>query len=714
MKKFKWSIDGCDEKGLKGWLMDADFPDSHIQMKVFIDGKFLCNASADIFRQDLLKAGLGNGQHGFYVPISDEFFDNREHVFAVGDALTGLLIDGAFKSILLLNKPYEFPITHPVGICDFAFLFNKHIVILTGYITRSYTQTSIKLLCNKTQFNLAENTSYYFRNDLLKLYPWSFSTALGFTSAISNETPISIKSELYLFLSSNNQRERLPIKLQELSWNALYDFIAKYRNIAKSLFKQLMPLLNSNEKNKLQQFLSHSYYDTFVTNYLSAQHTLMQENRILFAIDYAYALNTTGVLIFGWKIIINSKFTIYICDENNNKIDITNTFFSISRKDVFNSHNTRFPDMNEYCGFVCLIPLATKSDGLRMVVIDFGELGEYWVKIPFMNKNKKGIKLIKEILSIIPAVEQNRLFNLFDQVLGTAIESIAQNDRIDITNQLIVTQYGTPVKQPIVSIIVPLYGRYDFIRYQLSHFADDTDFKSVDLIYVIDDPNIITASNEYSAVYQPVFNIPFRTVSYNCNLGFAGANNVGASIATSDVLLLMNSDVLPKQHGWISILKSNLEILPDVGAVAPLLQYADDSIQHAGMVAQRNNRLPGFLFNIHPNKGQPWYKMDEPYQCAMLTGACLMLKKQDYLDVDGLDEGYVLGDFEDSDLCCTLRKRNKTLWLVPSAKLWHLERQSQNLNTVAGFRQLLTLYNGWRLQNKIRNDLIANPEIEIV
>jgi GT2 family glycosyltransferase len=87
----------------------------------------------------------------------------------------------------------------------------------------------------------------------------------------------------------------------------------------------------------------------------------------------------------------------------------------------------------------------------------------------------------------------------------------------------------------------------------------------------------------------------------------------------------------------------------------------------------------------------------------------VMLKRQDYLDLGGLDEGYIIGDFEDSDLCLALIKKGKRLWLAPDAKLWHLERQSQNLESIAGYRQLLTLYNGWRFQKKIRDGLIADP-----
>ena len=87
-----------------------------------------------------------------------------------------------------------------------------------------------------------------------------------------------------------------------------------------------------------------------------------------------------------------------------------------------------------------------------------------------------------------------------------------------------------------------------------------------------------------------------------------------------------------------------------------------------------------------------------------------MLSKADYEAIGGFDEGYIIGDFEDSDLCLKLRKHGRTLWLIPAAKLWHLERQSQNLENIATYRQLLTLYNGWRYHKKILKGEIANPE----
>ena len=64
-------------------------------------------------------------------------------------------------------------------------------------------------------------------------------------------------------------------------------------------------------------------------------------------------------------------------------------------------------------------------------------------------------------------------------------------------------------------------------------------------------------------------------------------------------------------------------------------------------------------------------------------------------DMDGFDEAYVLGDFEDTDLCMRLQARGYRCAVDPEVRLFHLERQSQESCAVA-WRGNLTLYNAWR------------------
>jgi tetratricopeptide (TPR) repeat protein len=55
-----------------------------------------------------------------------------------------------------------------------------------------------------------------------------------------------------------------------------------------------------------------------------------------------------------------------------------------------------------------------------------------------------------------------------------------------------------------------------------------------------------------------------------------------------------------------------------------------------------------------------------------LSGLCLLLKKQDYLELDGFDERFGLGNFEDDDLCLKTRLRGGRLLIVHDSYVHHL------------------------------------------
>jgi len=86
----------------------------------------------------------------------------------------------------------------------------------------------------------------------------------------------------------------------------------------------------------------------------------------------------------------------------------------------------------------------------------------------------------------------------------------------------------------------------------------------------------------------------------------------------------------------------------------------------------------------------------EPQERECVTGACLLLSRDDFLQLGGLDENFILGDFEDSDLCMKARSHNMRVLLAEHVSLYHLERQSQTLVTGQRWQQELTYYNCWQ------------------
>jgi len=263
-------------------------------------------------------------------------------------------------------------------------------------------------------------------------------------------------------------------------------------------------------------------------------------------------------------------------------------------------------------------------------------------------------------------------------------------------------QLGEAVSQPTVSVIVPLYGRADFVEHQLIEFAEDPWFRShVELIYVLDDPSLVDGFISEAAFLHKLYRLPFSWVWGSVNRGFSGANNLGASKARGEYLAFLNSDAFPQTAGWLEALVHVLATQPEIGAVGPRLVFADGSIQHAGMEFMRRDEL-GIWVNHHPLMGlDPG--LDRHREAAIVpavTGACLVMRRADFEHVGGWDTGYLLGDFEDSDLCLKLRSEGLKSAYLPTIQLTHLERQSFKLLGHDQFSFRVVIYNAVRHQKR--------------
>ncbi len=453
--------------------------------------------------------------------------------------------------------------------------------------------------------------------------------------------------------------------------------------------------------------------EIFAGNFNSLSHGAELKHVGTTQVDRIFPLGNKGVLIFGWHFSRIAPQSITLCSPEGRSVQIQDHLFFLPRSDVNAYLADNYPDVDGELGFCCLAALPTKPSDPRLMGIDYGEHGIVWLRLPEVRPLRDHLSQVRDMLDLILTPEnlRHRLFTLFDTHLGPAIEALRDmfpRRTLPVTTR----QYGSAPVRPLVSVIVPLYGNPDFLRHQLAQFADDADFQNADLIYVVDDPKILLNVLDLAGQLHDVFGVPFRLVMYEANLGYAAANNIGVGQARCDELLLLNSDVIPKASGWLSLLRQALYDLPGTGTVAPLLLFHDDAVQHAGMTSEQDSRYANFLLNQHPGKGFFWNGGDNPVEQIMLTAACLLLRKKDYLQHGGLDEGYLIGDFEDSDLCLGLRKTGKRHWLIPKIRLWHLERQSQSLRITTGTRLLFTLFNAWRQQQKIRQGHLADPKIE--
>jgi GT2 family glycosyltransferase len=255
-----------------------------------------------------------------------------------------------------------------------------------------------------------------------------------------------------------------------------------------------------------------------------------------------------------------------------------------------------------------------------------------------------------------------------------------------------IVQHGLVPESPEVSIVVPLYKRIDLVEHQLTHFGQDPQIGQADLLYVLDSPELAEDLLPLAANLHALHGVPFRIVKLARNVGFSAANNAGVSQSLAPLVLLLNSDVIPVGPGWLGRMTSFYESTPDIGALGPKLLFEDLSIQHAGMYFRRE-RDTGLWGNMHYFKG---FHREFPDACVSrpvpaVTGACMMVARDLYREVGGLNDAYVQGGYEDSDFCIRVAQKGLRNWYLADVELYHLEAQSYP----SPARRLTTFYNTW-------------------
>lgn len=282
----------------------------------------------------------------------------------------------------------------------------------------------------------------------------------------------------------------------------------------------------------------------------------------------------------------------------------------------------------------------------------------------------------------------------------------ALNDALQAGKQLTdIHDSGVQPSHPKVSIIVPLYGAYDFLDIQAARFGFDAGLHDAELIYVLDRPEDAALVRDRLDGLRRTYGLACRLAVCAENYGYGPACMLGAGLASAPLLLFLNADVVPEEPGWLARLAAFHRARPDAGVTGPRLLFPDGGLQHAGLFFSRDEQE--WWVNRHYWKGLPG---DHPpalvsREVPGVTGACLMIGADLFREAGGFDAGHVLGDFEDSTLALACRALGRRNYYCADVMLTHHERASMALHP--GHRGgIASAYNGW-LQDRVWGDAIA-------
>ena len=190
-----------------------------------------------------------------------------------------------------------------------------------------------------------------------------------------------------------------------------------------------------------------------------------------------------------------------------------------------------------------------------------------------------------------------------------------------------------------------------------------------------------------------------RLIENTENVGFARANNQVLREAVGSHYLLLNTDTIVHEGAFKTML-DYMAAHPEATAVGPRLIYANGTIQKSF------TRLPtlwgefcyNLVFHFFPfgrlfKALFGWDRTDlaaitEPREAAVLSAACLMLRREALDKVGVLGEGYFLFS-EENDYFIRMKREGLRSFYVPEARITHLvgasRKRSGEINSAANF-----------------------------
>ena len=230
---------------------------------------------------------------------------------------------------------------------------------------------------------------------------------------------------------------------------------------------------------------------------------------------------------------------------------------------------------------------------------------------------------------------------------------------------------------PKVSIVIANKDHEQDLRRCITSIQEKSTYDNYEIIVVENN----STTPEIEAYYQELSgNEKVKVVRFDGAFNYSAVNNLGVSQATGEYIVLLNNDTEVITVNWIEELLMYAQ-REDVGAVGAKLYYPDKTIQHAGVVIG---------LGAHRTAGHSHYKQSRQnlgymgrlcyaQNVTAVTGACLMVKRALYDQVNGLDTGFAIS-LNDVDFCLKLRKEGYLNVWTPFAELYHYESISRGLD----------------------------------
>ncbi|UNG20561.1 glycosyltransferase [Stutzerimonas zhaodongensis] len=244
---------------------------------------------------------------------------------------------------------------------------------------------------------------------------------------------------------------------------------------------------------------------------------------------------------------------------------------------------------------------------------------------------------------------------------------------------------------PVVSILITAGEHLSKLQRCIEGLLESTAYQTFEILLVESHP-LDQAVHEWLLALAELQEAKLRVVQ-SASQNMSAMFNEAANQASGDYLLFLASDTATLEEGWLDNLLNHAQ-RAEVGGVGGRLLTPDGKIAQAIQILG----LQGPVGN--PYVGE---KLDEPgymqrlqvdQNVSALSQDCLMLPRDLYLQLGGLDEEEIPAPYAMTDLCLRIREAGYLLVWSPSVQLM-LDRQGP---TLVSAQQQDAMYAKWLSQ----------------
>jgi O-antigen biosynthesis protein len=257
---------------------------------------------------------------------------------------------------------------------------------------------------------------------------------------------------------------------------------------------------------------------------------------------------------------------------------------------------------------------------------------------------------------------------------------------------------------PRISVIIPTRNGLGVLEPCVRSLIDLTDYPDLEVL-VVDNGSDDPAACQFLLEQESLGRI--RVLRDPSPFNYSALNNRAVQHVSGDLICLMNNDIEIIQPDWLMCMLAYVQ-RPGVGAVGARLLYPDYSIQHGGVLLGIGG-VAGHAHHRLPHDGLGYYcRAQLAQEISAVTAACLLVSKENYQAVGGLDENNLTVAFNDVDFCLKLAEIGLQNVYVPTALLLHHESVSRGYEDTPAKQARFAEEIAW-MQTRWGSTLLSDP-----